>query len=1314
MVTSTPKWKPHTEQVNSPRRIALRRGPACRYPSHVLRKQISRLSSCIALVATLLSAAATSAAPFVEFESGQVRPLALSPDGSRLFAVNTPDNRLEIFSVGAMGLTHSASVVVGMEPVAVAARNNNEVWVVNHLSDSVSIVDMSAEPPRVTRTLLVGDEPRDIVFAGSGGSRAFITCAHRGQNTSINPNDYITAGIGRADVWVFDATNLGTSLGGTPVVGSPVTLFGDTPRALTVSPDGNTVYAAVFHSGNRTTAINEGLVCPTTQANIDANTVEGACTLNTNGLPGGLPLPHRAADNSVRPETGLIVKWDGSHWVDRACQGGSNAGHFCTTNADCPSSACGRNWDNAVKFNLPDKDVFAINANTLAQSSFYTGVGTILFNMATNPVSGNVYVSNAESNNHVRFEGPGILGGSTVQGHLAEYRISVLSGSSVTSRHLNKHIDYNARPAPSGVKANSLATPMGMVLSADGSTLYVAAFGSSKVGIFQTAQLENDTFTPSSANHISVSGGGPSGLALDAAHQRLYVLTRFDNGIGVVDTNTNTEVDHLSLYNPEPASVINGRQFLYDANLTSSNGEASCSSCHIFGDLDSLAWDLGNPDDTKIPNPLTIKLKAVALLGGATTDFDNFHPMKGPMTTQTLRGMVNHGAMHWRGDRANQNGNVYDSDVAFRNFRVAFPGLVGRDSQLPESDMQAFSDFILQVYLPPNPIRSLDNSLTTSQNAGKSFMTGTRRSDGIPSSFDGVVGEQAGFNCVGCHTLDPPNGHFGGNGDASFENEPQTMKVPHLRNLYTKIGMFGMPRVSFFNAGDNGAKGDQIRGFGFLHDGSTDTLFRFFQATVFNEQAAPFNGTGFNGGDTQRRQVEQFMLAFDTDFAPIVGQQITLTNLNSGTAGARITLLIQRASAAFTLKGSPGAKECDLSVKGTVAGEARGWVYQPGTTSFRSDRASEALISDTDLRNLANTSGQELTYTCVPPGSGVRAGIDRDLDGFHDRTELDAGSDPADPLDVPGGIPSTPTRTPTHTATVTPTRTATNTPTSTATVTATPSVTDTQTPTVTPTHTETSTPTHSPSITPTSTSTFTPTETPLGGVPTATITTTATPSSTPSQSPTETATHTPTDSPTITPTNSPTLTPTRTPPAGTPTPVCAGNAIHSARLKLANNAAPDGDEKIALKGEIVISPLIPAIDPLLHGFSFTVFDANGVELYTRVIPGGAPPTRGAAGWQVNSKGSKWLYKDRDGSIGGITKVVVANKSLAVGAFGLFGFTVRGAHADFRIEEADMPPQLLAVLGGEDEYNAAQCGLVTFHSSLIEPICAMTETKVTCR
>ncbi|MEO7730964.1 MAG: hypothetical protein ABIY55_08345, partial [Kofleriaceae bacterium] len=122
--------------------------------------------------------AALSSPSFLEFESGQVRPIAMSPDGTRLFAVNTPNNTLEIFTITAAGLTLAARVPVGLEPVAVAARSNAEVWVVNHLSDSVSIVTL-AGTPHVTRTLLVGDEPRDIVFAGTA-NQAFITTAHRG------------------------------------------------------------------------------------------------------------------------------------------------------------------------------------------------------------------------------------------------------------------------------------------------------------------------------------------------------------------------------------------------------------------------------------------------------------------------------------------------------------------------------------------------------------------------------------------------------------------------------------------------------------------------------------------------------------------------------------------------------------------------------------------------------------------------------------------------------------------------------------------------------------------------------------------------------------------------------------------------------------------------------------------------------------------------------------------------------------------------------------------------------------------------------
>src|SRR5262249_7591460 len=151
-------------------------------------------------------------------------------------------------------------------------------------------------------------------------------------------------------------------------------------------------------------------------------------------------------------------------------------------------------------FRLPDRDVFAINANTLTQTASFEHVGTTLFNMVTNPMSGKLYVSNTEAFNNVRFEGPGIFGGSTVQGHPAETRISIISGQSVTPRHLNKHLDYTKlanNPAFDPTARNhSLSTPLEMQVTSDGRTLFLAAFGSSKIGVFDTSALENNTFDP--------------------------------------------------------------------------------------------------------------------------------------------------------------------------------------------------------------------------------------------------------------------------------------------------------------------------------------------------------------------------------------------------------------------------------------------------------------------------------------------------------------------------------------------------------------------------------------------------------------------------------------------------------------------------------------------------------------------------------------------------------------------------------------------------------------------------------------------------
>ena len=120
-------------------------------------------------------------------------------------------------------------------------------------------------------------------------------------------------------------------------------------------------------------------------------------------------------------------------------------------------------------------------------------------------------------------------------------------------------------------------------------------------------------------------------------------------------------------------------------------------------------------------------------------------------------------------------------------------------------------------------------------------------------------------------------------------------------------------RIPGDNPGDNASTGAQVRGSGFQHDGSVDTIFRFLQAQVFNARTG--NRVGFAGGDPQRRDVEQFLLAFDTDLAPIVGQQVTLDASNAAAVGPRIDLLIARARTPFVSKIlGPGATECELEI----------------------------------------------------------------------------------------------------------------------------------------------------------------------------------------------------------------------------------------------------------------------------------------------------------------------------------------------------------------------------------------------------------------
>lgn len=783
---------------------------------------------------------------YVNFEGKQTRPICLSPDGTRLFAVNTPDARLSVFDV-----THPlspfliAEIPVGVEPVSVNALNNDEVWVVNEVSDSVSVVSVTTRS--VVDTLSVKDEPADVVFAGG---RAFVSASRNNR------------------VAVFDLAS--------HVLLTNLVLFGESPRSLAVNTNGTKVYAAFALSGNRTTLVPAASAPPQI----------------TNGSPPmkpGLPPP---------PQVGLIVDATDPAWTN-----------------------------SLVRYQMPDNDVAEIDVAGLGVSRYFTNVGTVNFALAVQPNSGQLYIANTDARNLTHFE-PGL------KGFFVTNRVTRVDITNGTRTHFDLNAGYSPTTFTLLNKTNALAQPTAIAFGPSGGNYYLAAFGSDRIARVNAssgailARIELCPTAPGSAADPR-NKRGPRGLALKPG-AALYVLNRIANTISVVRLVDDTVAKEIPIgsHDPTTAVIRQGRGFLYDAKL-SGNGTVSCASCHIDAEMDLLAWDLGDPQGNLETNKTVIP----QLL---QTNTSVFHPMKGPMTTQTLRGLNALDPFHWRGDRTN-----------FTHFNGAFASLLG-GAVLSAADMNTYRDFINTLRFQPNPNQNLDRTLPTN------FVGANPRVGFTNFVFDNYIGTpQFGFSCNACHAL--PTGSARFIVAAAALDESQDFKVPHLRNMYQKTGL------------NRGTNVSSIGGFGFLHDGSFGTLFEFLSQPVFQN---------FSSNTMIKSNLQAYLLCFDTGAAPAVGYSRTLTvsNVTNPNVSNDWTLLEMQAVSGTNI---------DLVVKGTIDGRRRGLLYQPGPSNYKLDSINSQTLTRAQLVAKVQ-AGDRLSLMGVPPGSGPRMAIDRNLDGVLD------------------------------------------------------------------------------------------------------------------------------------------------------------------------------------------------------------------------------------------------------------------------------------------------------------------------------------------
>ncbi len=868
---------------------------------------------------------------FINFESAPVKPLAYDAESSTLVAANTPNNSVVVFSVSDAGLQRVAEIPVGLEPVAVAFQPSSDsaerfVLVANFISDNVARVDLNTG--QVVALREVGDEPVNIVV-NAAGTHAFVV-------------------LQEGRLVCLDATTLA-------IVGETA-LDCNTPRAAAYDPVAQRLYVAALHSGNNTTVIGSPFVfrfdepctpdCPN-------ECINGGTTCRT-----GIEAPVFGAALVFSVTASLFESTPMWPWPSAGSVAGSGSPPVLriTTDAGIPSAyadivdifstdsgqpdpdvvnlwvqewlaATGQTIVNAFGAvdllireygDTDDHDVLVVDVSQPSSPQvvqIIANVGTTLTGLSRNPASGRLFVSNMQARNLTKHV-------QALRGHVVDHEVVILGGGPphVAQARLDLHGGvpgfHNASDVNAEARRASLANPLEIVFNSSGTRAYLAALGPGRV-----AALNGTTGAVLGRGDV---GRGPRGLVLDEARSRLYVLNRTDHTISIVEISGDalTQSGVVALFNPEPPVVRKGRDFLYSTRF-SNNFATACATCHIDGHLDHLGWDLGDTAmTTLLPSP-PITVSAPDPCETVITGAALSHPVKGPMVTQSLRGLADHAPFHWRGDKPE-----------FVDFNEAFDGLLG-GSELADVEMAAFDGFIKTVVYPPNPFRTRDNGFTN-PNAANAIT-------GYANSCH-VCHQTQGAGALECAAVD---------GDVAFAISAvfQTQLVPQLRQIHKKFDS------------------DRFNGFGLLHDGHEKRERNAHPIETFLIQFFP-------GLVPIADAMIAFLEAFPTNVAPVVGWQVLSAGDDDAQVLADVQLMIDQHHQ------SPS--RCDVVAKGRRTGAMHGhWLISgPGDAAlFQTDAGTtvtlEALLA-------SGGPAAPLVFTAVPPGSGKRIGVDEDADGYLD------------------------------------------------------------------------------------------------------------------------------------------------------------------------------------------------------------------------------------------------------------------------------------------------------------------------------------------
>ena len=608
-----------------------------------------------------------------QFEPTQIgHPSFVSPHASPIsvnnnlvFVANTPSDTVDVIDSQTRDVI--ARIDVGVDPVSIASRpDGKEVWVSNHISDSVSVIDTDESNPTFLHVIATVqefdtgrkatnfDEPMGIAFASN--EKAYVALSSDNQIAVI-------------DVASREVTKR-------------LTITAQDPREIVVR-DGK-LYVIPFESNNQT-QLSGGAA-----EDIDGDLVT-----------------FDIFEHSIRNNSKLSL----GHVID------------------------------VIKHpDMPDRDLYVFDTKTDELIETVDTLGTLLYGMTVDS-QGRVFIAQTDARNDSNGRAGTEKHGLAEMGNRAFLnRITRVDFGGVDAQQ-KRFFDLEPLPPQQPDPVDALATPYGIKISEDDSTLFVSAAGSDKL-------ITIDADSGEVLGRVAVDAT-PRGVALvsaeDGSPTQVWVLNAVENTVSLVDVSTTSNprlIDTVELEDPTQPVLKRGRK-AFETAMASTTGTFSCASCHPDGHTDQLVWVLATPIVTRgdqIQPRITMPIRGLRdtepyhwdgipgdPYGGVNAaNADGHVPPNSDIndpTTSTLDlidgGLAN--TMHWVG-KTNTNDE-------------------GKLGMLTAAERDDMSVFLLSVPYPPAQRRPYDN--VQSDRAKEGFRL---------FHIEGNGGGRAGV-CGDCHRL---------------------------------------------------------------------------------------------------------------------------------------------------------------------------------------------------------------------------------------------------------------------------------------------------------------------------------------------------------------------------------------------------------------------------------------------------------------------------------------------------------------------------------------------------------------------------------